>query len=145
MDKILHLNYAKRGTGTTVMDGATRARLMNNINTKMSRPGGAEVAARSYKTGAAPQVVIETENFEDVVAAITNLMDNQTIVLGYADGTALGRKLTVKFATGTAVGDSELPPAEGEGNVPRYQITLDVHQGTAVTTLAQALVDVAEI
>lgn len=143
MNRILYTKSVKRGTGTTVMDGATRVRILGNLDVKTSQDGGLEVLAGSYKTGAAPQLVIETENFQDVLDAITGQMDNQVIVAAYADGTANGRALTVKYCTATAVGDSEFPPAEGSGSVPRYQITFDVHQGAGVTTLAQAFADAA--
>lgn len=144
MDKILHLRYAKRGTGTTTMDGAVRARISGNIESRKSRAGAREVPDRQYKVGAVPQVAIETENFTDVISAIAGDMDEQTLVLGYADGTVNGRKLIIKFATATNVGDSEFPPKEDGGTVPRYQITFDVHQGTGVTTLAEAFVDVSD-
>ncbi len=144
MDKIINLKYAKRGSGATTMDGAVRAKIVGNIETKVSRPGGSEVPNRSHKTGAAPQIIIETENFADVILAMAGTLDSQTLVLGYADGIANGRKLTCKFCTATQVGDSEFPPKEGGGDVPRYQITFDLHQGTNVTTLALAIVDAAD-
>lgn len=142
---VLHLRYAKRGDGTTVMDGATRARLIGNLDSKRSQAGGVELPSGDYKVGGAPQAVIESENFADVLAAMHGTLDAQVLVLGYADGTASGRKLTAKFATATQVGDSEFPPMEGgQGSVPRYQITLDLHAGDGVTTLAHALVDAAD-
>ena len=35
MDKIINLKYAKRGSGATTMDGAVRAKIVGNIETKV--------------------------------------------------------------------------------------------------------------
>ena len=144
-NEIINLRRAGRGTdGTTSMPGAARARLLGNLSKKTSQAGGGDMPAGAWKTGGAPQVVIEFEGLADAIAAIKGTLDNQTLVLGFV-GSSGNRKYTIKWCTATAVGESQFPPAEDDGSAVRHQVTFDVHQGTGVTTLAQAMVEAADV
>lgn len=142
-NEIITLRRAARGSGTTPMPGAVRARIVPNAESRRSQAGGRDMLTGAWKLGAAPQVVIEFEGLADVLAAVKGQLEAQTLVLGYT-GAAGNRKLTIKYATAVQVGESEFPPAEGGGDVARHQVTFAVHGGTGVDTLAEAFVEAAD-
>jgi len=148
---VIHVRYVGRGpAGETMMEGATRVRVPFNLNAKRQRAGGDELPQNVHVTGGAPQVIVETENFGDIVTLFGVLNTEEVLVIGYKTaGAGMGagnRTLTIKQAKVTAIGESEFPPAEDGPQVPRYQVTFDVVKGEedTVLTLATAIVDDAE-
>lgn len=137
-ETVYECNYVKRGDGTTLMSGAVYCRLPYNPIMRQTPVGynGVPVAARQI--GASPSIVIYTADLADVVAAIVGTYANQVLVIGYNNGTA-DVKQTIKFCTLTDVAEAPIPPIEGGGESPLFQLTFEVHKGTGVTSLATAI------
>ena len=144
--QVIKIRGALRGaSGATAMLGAKRARFIANTRTAVSQAGGAELPSDVYKQGAAPQVIIETENVAEALAVANAAMVEETLILQYATP-AGNRKTTFLRVKAIDGGPSEFPPAESRGaNVPLHQITFAVIDGsTGDTTLATAIVDATD-
>lgn len=141
---ILNARYAKRGaTGTTDIALVTRFQVRPNAAVKRSR-GGTLLGKQSFIVGAAAQIVVETESFAECVSHVGQSAV-ELLVLGFKDG-AGHQKLSVHVSA-AGFQDSEFPPPEGQGDVPRYQLTFDVVSDPADPneTLAQALAISADV
>lgn len=125
-EAIINLRYANQGTGGTIeIKGATRARIAINHIKKTMRPGPAVVPAKVIVAAASPQVFIETESREEEAAAMVPPSTVHTLVLGYTDS-AGNRKRTIKYAQLTGIRESQFPPLESGGTVPRFELIYDV-------------------
>ena len=139
--RIINLRYAGKGDGSTPMSGPTRARIVGNTDIKTAQTG--VMLAGAWKTGAAPQVIIEFEGLTEALLAVKGSLALQVLVLGYVADNC-NWNLTIGGATATAVGESRFPPAEGSGKVPRVEITFDIHKMGDVDTLAECIVDATD-
>lgn len=143
MNRAYAIKKAYRGDGTTAMDSVTRASDDMRADYRRASGGNREGPTGVFRTGAAPQVMIETEDFADVHLGITGQLREQVLVVDYDDASANGRKRTYKYGEFVGAGNSSFPAAEGQAGAPRYELRFELHQGSGVTTLAQAVVDAA--
>ncbi len=142
MYEIINLRGATKGSGAALV-GARRARLVANPDLKRASAGGGGLSGGAWKTGLAPQVIVEVEGLDEVVNAIRGDLSDLTVTLYYS-GPLGPRKRVLRYCTATAVGESRFPPAEGSGTTPLSQITFDVHAGDGVETPAEAIVDASD-
>lgn len=143
MSEIINLRGAAKGTGSTLLLGARRARLIGGPAIKRAQATGGGIPAGAWKTGVASQVIIEVEGLAEPLNAIKGLLASQVLVLHYVAASG-NRKMTVQAATATAVGESRFPPREGSANTQLSQITFDVHGDGVIEDPTDAIVDTTD-
>lgn len=142
MSEILVLQGAAKGTGSTPLAGARRARCVGQADIKRAPGSPQGIPAGAWRTGIMPRVIVECEGLAEVVNAITGQLVAQTLALFILTSEGVIKR-TCKYATAIAVGESRFPPAEGSENVPRNEITFAIHAGSGIEQPGEAVVDAA--